>query len=119
MTGISVMIDVVAFFRYKKLIKKIDQRFSLFLANISIWDKVFKNGPSKICGRQPLSFFKGCLPQILLGPFLNTLSHFIPPLYSLAYSLLTLNLLLPTEIIKFLQTKQAFTYFKLKLQYLT
>ena len=26
-----------------------------------IWDKVFKNGPSKICGR--------------LGPFLNTLSH--------------------------------------------
>ena len=28
------------------------------------WDKVFKNGPSEI--------FKGCLPQILLGPFLNT-----------------------------------------------
>ena len=27
--------------------------------------KVFKNGPSKICGRQPL--------KILLGPFLNTL----------------------------------------------
>ena len=21
-------------------------------------------------------FFKGCLPQVLLGPFLNTLSHF-------------------------------------------
>ena len=33
-----------------------------------IWDKVFKNKPSK-------KFFKGCLPQILLGPFLNTLSH--------------------------------------------
>ena len=47
--------------------------------------------PSKICGRQPLrnlkgyglpkadynpfKFFKGCLPQILLGPFLNTLSQ--------------------------------------------
>ena len=31
--------------------------------------KVFKNGPSKI--------FKGCLPQILLGPFLNTLTHLI------------------------------------------
>ena len=29
------------------------------------WDKVFKNGSSKI--------FKGCLPQILLGPFLNNL----------------------------------------------
>ena len=23
-------------------------------------------------------FFKGCLPQISLGPFLNTLSHIIP-----------------------------------------
>ena len=23
----------------------------------------------------PFKFFKGCLPQILLGPFLNTLSH--------------------------------------------
>ena len=33
-----------------------------------IWDKVFKNGSSK-------SAFKGCLPQILLGPFLNILSH--------------------------------------------
>ena len=46
------------------------------------WDKVFKNGPSKIYGRQPLKdflkavrFFKGCLPQILPGPFLNTLSQ--------------------------------------------
>ena len=49
----------------------------------SKWDKVFKNGPSKICGRQPsknlkgygLQIFKGCLPQILLGPFLNTLTQ--------------------------------------------
>ena len=24
-----------------------------------IWDKVFKNGPSKICGRQPLKNLKG------------------------------------------------------------
>ena len=31
------------------------------------WVKIFKNGSSKI--------FKGCLPQILLGPFLNTLAH--------------------------------------------
>ena len=38
------------------------------------WVKVFKNGPSKICGRQPLKVFKGYLPQILLGPFLNTLT---------------------------------------------
>ena len=63
----------------------------------NIWDKVFKNGPSKICGRQPIKnlkeyslvrglvclsrpypfkFFKGCLLQILLGPFFNTVPHF-------------------------------------------
>ena len=49
----------------------------------SKWIKVFKNGPSKICGRQPLKnmksyhykFFKGCLPQILVGPFLNALTQ--------------------------------------------
>ena len=49
--------------------------------------KVFKNGPSKICRRQPLKiwsdkvclskFFKGCLPQILLSLFLNTLPQII------------------------------------------
>ena len=58
-----------------------------------IWDKVFKNGPSKICGRQslknlkgyavcsnrqyPFKCFKDCLPQILLDPFLNALSHLL------------------------------------------
>ena len=51
---------------------------------VAWWVKVFKNGPSKICGRQPLKklkwyglpkIFKGCLPQISLGPFLNTLTH--------------------------------------------
>ena len=42
-----------------------------------IWDKVFKNRPSKICGRHPFKFFKGCPPQILPGPFLNTLPHII------------------------------------------
>ena len=47
-----------------------------------IWDKVFKNRPSKICGREPLksrpylfNFCKGCLPQNLLSALLNTLSH--------------------------------------------
>ena len=33
---------------------------------MNTWDKVFKNGPSK-----------GCLPKILLGLFLNTLSHML------------------------------------------
>ena len=42
---------------------------------------MFKNEPSKIFGLQPLKILnhfklsKGCLPKILLGPFLNTLSH--------------------------------------------
>ena len=42
------------------------------------WVKLFKNGPSKICGRQPLQnlkFFKGCLAQILIGPFLGALTY--------------------------------------------
>ena len=26
-------------------------------------------------GVNQVKFFKGCLPQILLGPFLNTLTH--------------------------------------------
>ena len=42
-----------------------------------IWVKVFKNGSSKICGRQPSKKLKGCLPQSLLGPLLNTLTHLI------------------------------------------
>ena len=51
------------------------------------WVKVFKDGPSKICGRPPLKslkryglpypfkYFKGCVPQILLIPFLNVFTH--------------------------------------------
>ena len=35
---------------------------------IDIWDKVFKNGLSKFCGRQPL--------KSLFSPLLNTLSHY-------------------------------------------
>ena len=60
----------------------IDQRCSR-----NILEKVFKNGPSRICGRQPLffsasadhsalSFFKGCRPKILFG----TWSHFYIPM---------------------------------------
>ena len=62
------------------LLVKTPYEFYWLLLSYFIWDKVFKNGPSEICGRQPLSnlkwLFKGCLPQILLGPFLNTLPHF-------------------------------------------
>ena len=59
-------------------------------SDIFNWVKIFKNGPSKIFGRQPLNnlkwyglpkqtislqIFKGCLPQVLLGLFLNTLTQ--------------------------------------------
>ena len=47
----------------------------------NIWDKVFKNGPSEICGRQHL---RQPLRQPLLGPFFNTLSilqYFVPYVY--------------------------------------
>ena len=45
-----------------------------FLQDFHIWDKVFKSELSK--------FFKGCLPQNLLSPLLNTLSHFETVLHS-------------------------------------
>ena len=74
-------IYALCFFLYvnsrKKLLDKSFSSIWLFefvdiLCNI--WGKVFKNGPIEICGRQPLkNLLKGCLPQILLGPFLNTL----------------------------------------------
>ena len=65
-------------------------RNNTFKYTIFIWGKVFKNGPSEICGIPPLKnlkavfhkicfsrpyhfkFFKGCLQQISLGPFLNS-----------------------------------------------
>ena len=59
--------------------QQMKQLFFLQSVILYIWVKVFKNGPSKTCGRQSLKnvlqIFKGCLPQILLGPFLNTFSH--------------------------------------------
>ena len=76
-----------------KLIRKLHwnlgTEFRTFNFTWNIWDKVFKNGPSKNCGRQswsgivcfkqikPLQIFEGCLAQILLGPFLNTLFHIL------------------------------------------
>ena len=46
----------------------------------NIWDKIFKNGPSKICGRQPITsdFLKAVFHKFLLGPFLNTSPHILP-----------------------------------------
>ena len=41
------------------------------------WDKVFKSGPIRFSRPYPFKFLKVCLPQILLGPLLNTLSKII------------------------------------------
>ena len=45
------------------IINEVDifQNTSFFITIFSehIWDKVFENGPSKICGRQPLKNLKG------------------------------------------------------------
>ena len=41
----------------------------------NIWHEVFKNGPSMLQRTISLHFFKGCLPQNLLGTFLNTFPH--------------------------------------------
>ena len=60
------------------------RNFSVYIVITDHWKKsivrvkVFKNGPSKICGRQCLKNMKWYgLPQILLRPFLNTLFHFV------------------------------------------
>ena len=60
---------------------------SIFIKYLCRWgttsnEKVFKNGPRKVCGRQPLKnlkgsrpypsiFFKGCLPQNFTWPILE------------------------------------------------
>ena len=40
--------------------EKIWSSFKVYVDNLlDVWDKVFKNGASKICGRQPLKNLKG------------------------------------------------------------
>ena len=90
-------------FKGKKLVKKSSRKAEYdchgMRAEVQIyknpskrskWEKVFKSELSEFCGMQPLNiwrsmvclgrphlfkFFKDCLPQILFGPFLNTLSQ--------------------------------------------
>ena len=44
------------------------------------WDKVFKNGPSKICGRQPLKNLKafGLPKSQIMRDLISNLSSFLP-----------------------------------------
>ena len=74
---------------YSKM-KTLPENLKLLVSLTVKWAKVFKNGERKICRRQllkylsymvclirpyHLQFCKGCLPQILLGPFLNILTQ--------------------------------------------
>ena len=50
--------------------RKVESKLSkvncqLLLFCINIWAKVFKNGPSKICGRQPLKKFTWSILEYL------------------------------------------------------
>ena len=51
-----------------KIVLGWDQRFCQYKSNITTWDKLFKNGPSKVCLRQPLNDLKwyGLLGQTIL-----------------------------------------------------
>ena len=42
-------------------------------------DSLYKRGRDMVCLSRPyrFKFFKGCLPKILLGPFLNTWTHIL------------------------------------------
>ena len=64
----------LSFTRKQKICQKWDQstllefsKAEILKSESNIWEKVNKNRPIKICGRQPLKF--------LLGLFLNALSH--------------------------------------------
>ena len=63
-----------------------------------IWEKVFKSGLNKFCGRQLLKNFKGhgllkqiwsCLPQNWLSPLLNTCLICLRDVYLKCFNMLT------------------------------
>ena len=60
--------------------------------------KYFQGWTSKICEMQPL----GCIPQILLGPFFNTLSFFSIFFRLVAFPM-GLRLFYKTAALKFLK----------------
>ena len=72
------------------------RRKTVFFENCPwLWDKVFQNGPSK--------FFKARLPQILIVPFWNTLSHMnLPSSLFLSFSLVLFSLTMLPQVISYL-----------------
>ena len=53
----------------------------------------------------PLNFFKGCFPQILIGPFLNILTHLISKVHQMGESIKNLLVLSSTEHCRRVQTE--------------
>ena len=49
-------------------------KVALVLVGSNFSERVFGTKYSRM---DQVKFFKGCLPQVLLGPFLNTLSHLL------------------------------------------
>ena len=83
------------------------------ISRYNIWVKVFKDGQVKFAeGGLTLSklyhfkFFKGCLPQILLGPFLNTLIHIISIIICFSVFLFFYFCVLPEYRMKFALSSQ-------------
>ena len=83
-----------------------------------IWNKVFKNTPSKIYGRNlywgrpyHFKFFKGCLPKTSLGPFMNILHHMFSPFVSFFSNLSNHIRYFPYIRWFFLLLKKSFAHF--------
>ena len=58
-------------------------------------DKVFKKDQVKFVEGRPcrFKFFKSCFPRILLGPFLNTLSHTVEKYILVACEILSSSMI--------------------------
>ena len=62
---------------FRKTIEIFESKYSRMDLVKIVEDSLSKNWSNMVCLSRPyhFKFVKGCLPQILLGPFLNTLSH--------------------------------------------
>ena len=67
---------------YLSVIRTIAPEENCYAVRLKVWVgvRVEVGNCPRTCLSRPyhFKFFKGCLPQILLGPFLNTLTHVFP-----------------------------------------